>query len=81
MPPIVEWLKDLRQTNCKKLFLKIAALPSFAWPLLGHELRRPEADYLCNGIHETAHPFWVRSTIDSFTFFHGQTVLPSSPTV
>lgn len=48
--PVVEWLKELRQTNVKAFIKCRAALTRLA--LLGHELRRPEADFLRDGIHE-----------------------------
>lgn len=47
---MVDWLKELRQTNVKAFIKCRAALARLS--LLGHELRRPEADFLQNGIHE-----------------------------
>ena len=69
--PVVEWLKELRQNNAKAFLKCRAAIARLA--LLGHELRRPEADYLCNGIHE------LRVRLGSVNyrllyFFDGQTV-------
>ncbi len=69
--PVVEWLKELRQTNAKAFLKCRAAIARLA--LLGHELRRPEADYLCDGIHE------LRVRLGSVNyrllyFFHGQIV-------
>jgi phage-related protein len=69
--PIVEWLKDLRQTNAK-VFLKCrAAIARLA--LLGHELRRPETDYLGDGVHELRVRFGSVN-YRLLYFFHGQTV-------
>jgi phage-related protein len=48
--PALEWLNELG-TNDEKAFDKCrAALARLA--LLGHELRRPEADFLQDGIYE-----------------------------
>lgn len=69
--PVVEWLKELNATNPKAYDKCRAAITRLA--LLGHELRRPEADYLRDGIHE------LRVRLGSVNyrllyFFHGQTV-------
>jgi len=48
--PVWEWLKDLRAANPKayaKCVVRIRRLAE-----LGHELRRPEADMLRDGIYE-----------------------------
>ena len=46
----VNWLKELKETD-EKAFIKCwAAIKRLADH--GHELRRPEADYLRDGIHE-----------------------------
>lgn len=48
--PVFDWLKEIRvkdlkaYANCVK---RIELLETF-----GHELRRPHADYLCDGIYE-----------------------------
>ena len=69
--PAVAWLKDLRHRN-SKAFVKCAArLKRLAE--LGHELRRPEADLLRDGIYE------LRSRLGSVNyrvlyFFHGRNV-------
>lgn len=68
---MVEWLKELNETNSKAYDKCRAAIARLA--LLGHELRRPEADYLCDGIHELR----IRSGSVNYRllyFFHGQTV-------
>jgi phage-related protein len=69
--PVVDWLKELRQTNAKAFLKCRAAIARLA--LLGHELRRPEADYLRDDIHE------LRVRLGSVNyrllyFFHGQTI-------
>ena len=69
--PVVDWLRELRQTNAKAFLKCRAAIARLA--LLGHELRRPEADLLRDGIHE------LRVRLGSVNcrllyFFHGQTV-------
>jgi phage-related protein len=69
--PVVEWLKELNQTHAKAYDKCRAALARLA--LLGHELRRPEADYLRNGIYELR----VRSGSINYRFlyfFYGQSV-------
>jgi hypothetical protein len=48
--PVVAWLADLMKTNAKawaNCRAKIEMLAQF-----GHELRRPAADFLRDGIHE-----------------------------
>ena len=45
--PLVEWLDRQDRKVQDKCFVKIERLQE-----LGHELRRPEADYLRNGVHE-----------------------------
>jgi len=69
--PVVEWLRELNETNFKAFDKCRAAIARLA--LLGHELRRPEADYLRHGIYE------LRVRLGSVNyrllyFFHGQTV-------
>ena len=68
--PVVEWLRELNATNSKAFDKCRAAIARLA--LLGHELRRPEADYLRDGIYELR----VRLGSVNFRllyFFHGQT--------
>jgi phage-related protein len=45
--PILDWLGELPQKALDKCRVKIERLRE-----LGHELRRPEADYLRDGIYE-----------------------------
>ena len=69
--PAWEWLKDLRLRNHKayaKCVVRIRRLAE-----MGHELRRPEADFLQEGIYELR----ARSgTVDYriLYFFHGRDV-------
>jgi phage-related protein len=48
--PVVEWLRELQGSNEKAYIKCRAALGRLAQE--GHELRRPAADFLENGIHE-----------------------------
>ncbi len=69
--PVVEWLQELDATHPKAYDKCRAAVARLA--LLGHELRRPEADYLRDGVHE------LRVRLGSVNyrllyFFHGRTV-------
>jgi phage-related protein len=48
--PVVNWLHVLMQTNEKAWTHCRARIELLAQ--LGHELRRPAADYLCDGIYE-----------------------------
>src|SRR5438445_9516350 len=69
--PVWEWLKDLRARNPKayaKCAVRIRRLVE-----LGHELRRPEADLLRDGIYE------LRAGLGTVNyrilyFFHGRNV-------
>jgi len=48
--PVMDWLRELRRINVDAFHKCRVSLARLA--LLGHELRRPEADFLCAGIHE-----------------------------
>ncbi len=64
--PLLEWLAGLPQKARVKCLVKLARLEE-----LGHELRRPEADILRDGIHELR----VRLGTVNYRmlyFFHGQ---------
>jgi phage-related protein len=67
--PVLEWLKDLRRHERRgyaKCLVRIERLAEE-----GHALRRPEADYLRDGIHELrARQGHVNYRI--LYFFHGQ---------
>ena len=69
--PVVEWLRELRRKDkwaYAKCNARIQVLAQ-----LGHELRRPMADYLRDGIHELRIRYWhVNYRI--LYFFHGQAV-------
>jgi phage-related protein len=45
--PLIEWLDQLPQRVLAKCLVRIERLAEF-----GHELRRPEADFLRDGIYE-----------------------------
>ena len=63
--PLLEWLDGLApkpQVKCRVRTQRLA--------MLGHELRRPEADYLRDGVHELRTSFrGVQHRI--LYFFHG----------
>jgi phage-related protein len=67
--PVVDWLRDLRQTNGRawtNCRVRIELLAQ-----MGHELRRPAADYLRDGIYELrAKQGHVQYRI--LYFFHGR---------
>jgi len=69
--PVLEWLNELREANAKawvKCRARIVLLSQ-----VGHELRRPAADYLQNGIYELrAKQGHVQYRI--LYFFHGRNV-------
>ncbi|MGD1101815.1 MAG: type II toxin-antitoxin system RelE/ParE family toxin [Terriglobia bacterium] len=46
-PPLIEWLDELPQKARLKCLVRLKRLED-----LGHELRRPEGDYLRDGIYE-----------------------------
>jgi phage-related protein len=69
--PVVDWLRELRTTDVKAFDKCRTALARLA--LLGHELRRPEADLLRDGIHELR----IRRGSVNYRllyFFHGRFV-------
>ena len=69
--PVVDWLKELRKTDAKAFTKCRAALARLAQ--LGHELRRPEADLLRDGIYELR----IRKGSVNYRllyFFHQRTV-------
>ena len=69
--PVWEWLRDLRAKNQRayaKCVVRVRRLAE-----MGHELRRPEADFLRDGIYE------LRSSLGTVNyrilyFFHGRDV-------
>ena len=69
--PVVEWLRELRRKD-KMAYAKCNARIQVL-AQLGHELRRPMADYLRDGIHELR----IRHGHVNYRilyFFHGQAV-------
>jgi phage-related protein len=67
--PLVEWLDALPQKARLKCLVRLKRLED-----LGHELRRPEADYLRDGIYE------LRASYQGvhyrmLYFFHGRSVV------
>jgi phage-related protein len=68
-PPLVEWLDGLPEKARLKCLVRLKRLED-----LGHELRRPEADYLKDGIYE------LRASYQGvhyrmLYFFHGRSVV------
>jgi len=66
--PVLDWLDTLPLKALDKCRLKIERLQE-----LGHELRRPEADYLRDGIYELRVGLQDRNYRILY-FFHGQAV-------
>lgn len=64
--PLLEWLDELERKAQAKCIARLKRLED-----LGHELRRPEADYLRDGIHElrTRHG---RLNLRMLYFFYGR---------
>jgi len=67
--PFIDWFHELPSHAKDKVLVRIERLRD-----LGHELRRPESDFLRNGIHE------LRATSRGLHyrvlyFFHGQTAI------
>ena len=69
--PVVEWLRDLRRDDRTAYAKCVARLGRLAEA--GHELRRPEADYLREGIYELR-ARRGRVNYRMLYFFHGQNV-------
>ena len=70
--PVLEWLRDLRKTDRKAYAKCVARIQRLA--ALGHELRRPEADYLRDGIYELR-VRRGRLNYRMLYFFHGRGVV------
>ena len=69
--PVVEWLNELKRTNRKGFAQCVGRIRQLH--STGHELRRPSADYLRDGIYELrAKHLKVQYRI--LYFFHGQNV-------
>ena len=67
--PVLDWLATLPLKALYKCRVKIERLQE-----LGHELRRPEADYLRDGMYELRVGLQGRNHRILY-FFHGQTVV------
>ncbi|HVC95054.1 MAG TPA: type II toxin-antitoxin system RelE/ParE family toxin [Pirellulales bacterium] len=63
--PVLEWLDELPRDALVKCRVRLARLQE-----LGHELRRPEADYLRDGIYELRIRL-QRVNYRLLYFFHG----------
>ena len=64
--PLGEWLDGLESKPREKCLVRLARLED-----LGHELRRPEADYLRDGIYELRATY-MRVQYRMLYFFHGK---------
>ncbi len=67
--PLLEWLDGLEDKSKKKCFVRLERLVE-----MGHEIRRPEAEYLREGIYELRtknHGVHYRMLY----FFHGRTAV------
>ena len=64
--PALDWFNDLPETAYTKGMARVRRLAE-----LGHELRRPEADYLEEGIYELR---WRFQSVNyrALYFFHGR---------
>jgi phage-related protein len=69
--PVVEWLTELRRSDRRAYAKCVARITRLAE--VGHELRRPEADYLRDGLYELrARQGRVQYRL--LYFFHGRNV-------
>ena len=66
--PVLDWLKELRRSDQRAYGSCVAAIARLAD--FGHELRRPLADLLRDGIHELTRKGRVNYRI--LYFFHGR---------
>lgn len=70
--PVLDWLRELRQRDRRAYAKCVVRIQRLAQE--GHALRRPETDYLRDGIHELrARQGRVNYRI--LYFFHGQNVV------
>ena len=67
--PVLAWFDKLARKAQDKCFVRIERLAE-----LGHELRRPEADYLRDGIHELRAKH-AGVNYRMLYFFHGKTAV------
>jgi phage-related protein len=69
--PVLDWLKALQKSNRRAFAKCVARIRRLAE--LGHELRRPEADLLRDGIYELRAKYsHVQYRV--LYFFHGRTL-------
>jgi putative component of toxin-antitoxin plasmid stabilization module len=69
--PVLEWLRGLQRRDRKAYAKCVARIRRLA--ILGHELRRPEADFLREGIYELRTKKG-RVNYRILYFFHGRNV-------
>ena len=69
--PVLDWLRELRTRDQKAYAKCVVRIERLAE--LGHELRRPEADFLRDGIYELRAKK-ERVNYRILYFFHGQNV-------
>ncbi len=70
--PMVEWLRSLQTKAQDKCYVKMERLGEY-----GHELRRPEADYLRDGIYELRVKIQRLNLRMLYFFFGGMAVVIS----
>lgn len=70
--PMIEWLRNLQNKAQMKCYVKMERLAE-----CGHELRRPEADYLRDGIYELRVKFQRVNLRILYFFFGSATVVVS----
>jgi phage-related protein len=70
--PVLDWLRELRRIDRKGYAKCVARIQRLAE--LGHELRRPEGDFLRDGIHELR-ARRGRVHYRMLYFFHGRQVV------
>ena len=68
-PPLLEWLDGLSPKARVKCLVRLKRLED-----LGHELRRPEADFLRDGIYELRVSY-QRVQYRMLYFFHGRKIV------
>lgn len=66
--PVLDWLDELPEKALDKCTVKLERLQE-----LGHELRRPEAEYLRDGIYELRTHF-QSANYRILYFFHGREI-------
>ena len=70
--PMIDWLRSLQTKAHDKCYVKMERLAQ-----CGHELRRPEADYLRDGIYELRVKFQKLNLRVLYFFFGGMAVVIS----